>query len=46
MLRTKIENVYMSKLVIKFINTLFYINVKLKMEKLFYYSFFFFGRDS
>lgn len=41
MLKTKIDHLYMSKLFLKFLNTLIFFNLKLKMEKLIYLSFFY-----
>lgn len=41
MLKTKMENVYMSRLFVKFINTLIFINLKLKLENIIYLSFFY-----
>lgn len=41
MLKTKIDYLYMSQLYLKFLNTLIFFNLKLKMENLIYLSFFF-----
>lgn len=41
MLKTKNDHLYMSKLFLKFLNTLIFFNLKLKMEKLIYLSFFY-----
>ena len=41
MLKIKIENIYMCKLFSKFINTLIFKNLKFKLEKHIYNSFFF-----
>lgn len=41
MLKTKIDYLYMSQLFLKFLNTLIFFNLKLKMEKLIYLSFFY-----
>lgn len=41
MLKTKLNSLYMSKLFLKFLNTLIFFNLKLKMENLIYLSFFF-----
>jgi len=41
MLKIKVENIYMSKLAVKFINTFIFMNLKLKMENLIYLSFFY-----
>ena len=40
MLKVKTENIYLSKLFLKFINTLIFKNVKIKIEKQIYNSFF------
>jgi len=45
MLKTRKEHIYMSKLLLKFINTLIFSNFKIKMQKLLYYSFFFWKRQ-
>lgn len=41
MLKAKMDFLYMSKLFLKFLNTLIFFNFKLKMENLIYASFFF-----
>ncbi len=41
MLKTKTDHLYMSKLFLKFLNTLIFFNLKLKMEKLIYLGFFY-----
>lgn len=40
LLKTKIEYIYMSKLFLKFLNTLIFFNLKIKIEKFIYVSFF------
>ena len=41
MLKIKFDNIFMSKLFLKFLNTFIFFNLKLKMEKIIYLSFFF-----
>ena len=41
MLKIKTENVYLSKLILKFINILIFVTLKTKMEKFLYFSFFY-----
>lgn len=42
----KHENIYMSKLLLKFINAFLFTNLKIKIEKLVYYSFFYWKKQS
>lgn len=41
MLKTRKEYVYMSKLLLKFINTLIFFNFKTKIQNLLYFSLFY-----
>jgi ribosomal protein S7 len=45
MLKIKNENVYISKLLLKFINTFIFKNLKIKIEKLIYFSFFYWKKE-
>ena len=45
MLKVKTENIYMSHLLLHFINSLIFLNLKIKIEKLIYGSFFYWKKQ-